>query len=147
MRILLVSDGSEDGLDALEIVASLRGEAGPNPVVTFVVGWPPRDGPLWRAVYERQFVDDDLHRALAETVERVTHRLQRIAGELAREVESRVQDGDAAEQLAAAVTRERIDIVIAGVTGGAGHRPVQKVLEEVMARIGVPLVAVYGTAR
>lgn len=147
MRILMVSDGSEDGLDALELVATLRGEAGPNTIVTFVVGWPPRDGALWRAVYDRQFVADDLHRALAETVAHVTQRLRRIAGEFAREVESREEDGDAAGQLVAAVTREQIDVLIAGVTGGPGRTHAQQVLGEFMERVHIPVVAVYGSAR
>lgn len=147
MRIMMVSDGSEDGLDALERVASLRSGAGTGPIVTFVVGWPPREGALWRAVYERQLVADDLHRALEETVESVTRRLRSIAGAFARVVESRVQDGDAAEQLVKAIEREQIDLLIAAVTGGPGRRHAQDVIDEVLAHVRIPVVAVYGKLR
>lgn len=146
MRIMLASDGSEDGLNALEQVASLRAREG-DAIVTFVVGWPPRSGPLWRDVYERQIIADDLHRALEETVERLSERLRRIAGALAREVISRVEDGDAAEQLAAAIEREHIDILFAGLTGGPDRRPGQRVMDELMARTRIPIVAIYGAAR
>jgi hypothetical protein len=146
MRIMLASDGSEDGLNALEQLASLRAPQ-IDSIVTFVVGWPPRNGPLWRAVYERQFVADDLHRALAETVDSLTKRLRRIAGNLAQEVTSHVEDGDAAEQLAAAVERERIDMLLIGLTGGPERHHGQHVMDELMSRSRVPIVAVYGTAR
>ena len=62
---MIACDGSADGLDALERLASL----GPNPdnsVVTLVVGWPPRGGVMWQDVYERQLSSDDLHRALVD---------------------------------------------------------------------------------
>lgn len=146
MRIMLASDGSEDGLDALELVASLRAPED-NAIVTFVLGWPPRNGPMWRDVYERQFAADDLHRALEETVERLTTRLRRIAGALAQEVTSREEDGDAAEQLAAAVERERIDILVAGLTGGPDRHHGQQVIDQLMLRTGIPIVAIYGAAR
>jgi nucleotide-binding universal stress UspA family protein len=146
MRIMLASDGSEDGLSALELVASLRAPEA-DVVVTFVVGWPPRTGPMWRAVYERQFIADDLHRALEETVEYMTERLRRIAGALAREVTSRVEDGDAAEQLAAAIERERIDLLIVGLTGGPDRLHGRHVMDELMSRTRIPIVGIYGAAR
>jgi nucleotide-binding universal stress UspA family protein len=146
MRIMMATDGSEDGLRALEQVASI-GSTGKDAVVTFVVGWPPRDGPMWEAVYERQFVADDLHRALEETIEMVSERLRRIAGRVGHEVQSRVEDGDAAEQLAKAVEREHIDILIVGVTGGPARRHAQNVVDDLLPRIRIPLVVVHGTAR
>jgi nucleotide-binding universal stress UspA family protein len=146
MRIMLASDGSEDGLNALEQVASLRAPEA-STIVTFVIGWPPRSGPLWRAVYERQFVADDLHRALAETVDSLTKRLRHIAGRFAQEVTSRVEDGDAAEQLAAAVERERIDMLVTGLTGGPERHQGQHVIDQLMLRTRIPIVAVYGAAR
>jgi nucleotide-binding universal stress UspA family protein len=111
MRIMLASDGSNDGLDALE-QAALLGGGGTHEAVTIVVGWPPREGELWRSAFERQAIVDDLHRAVEETVEGITERLRRIAGTLARAVQSRTEDGDAVEQLAAAAELERIDLLI-----------------------------------
>lgn len=146
MRIMLASDGSEDGLNALEQVASLYAPQ-VNAIVTFVVGWPPRSGPLWRAVYERQIIADDLHRALEETVEYLTQRLARIAGRFAREVTSRVEDGDAAEQLAAAIEREHCDILFAGLTGGPDRHHAQHTVDQLMLRTRIPIVAIYGAAR
>lgn len=147
MRIMLASDGSEDGLDALEQLGKVRAGR-TDAAVTIVVGWPPRDGPLWRAAYERQVVVEDLHRAIQETVEGVTERLRLIAGTMASEVQSRMEDGDAAEQLAAVVEKEAIDLLIIGVSGGQDHRPhAQAVLDELMARVRKPIVVVFGSAR
>jgi hypothetical protein len=147
MRIMIVSDGSDDGLDALEKVASLRGGAGDDALVTLVVGWPPRESPMWEIVGERRIIDDDLHRALAETVASVTQRLRGIAGKLAREVASQVQDGDAVEQLVQAVMREQIDVLIAGITGKPSRRHGQDVMNRLLERVAIPIVTVYGTAR
>jgi hypothetical protein len=47
----------------------------------------------------------------------------------------------------AAVKREQIDVLIAGVTGGPGRKHAQEVFDAVMERVLVPLVAVYGSAR
>jgi len=143
---MIACDGSADGLDALERLASL----GPNPdnsVVTLVVGWPPRGGVMWQDVYERQLSSDDLHRALEETVEAVSARLRRIGGSLAHEVTSRVEDGDGAEQLAAVAEREHADILFTGVTGGHGRRHAYELIERAMLRLRIPIVVVYGTDR
>jgi Universal stress protein family len=146
MRIMLSSDGSEDGLNALERVASIWAPKR-SAIVTFVIGWPPRGGPMWRNVYERQFVADDLHHALEQTVEDLTERLRQIAGALAREVRSRVEDGDAAERLAAAIKRERIDVLVSGLTGGPDRHHGQCVIDQLVLLTRIPIVAVYGTAR
>lgn len=137
MRILLASDGSEDGLDALEQVALLCA-SGPHEAVTIVVGWPPREGELWRSAFERQAIVDDLHRAVEETVERISERLHRIAATMAHAVRSRTEDGDAAEQLAVAAELERIDLLIVGVTGGPGRRHAHAVLDELRSRFHKP---------
>jgi nucleotide-binding universal stress UspA family protein len=146
MRLMIASDGSVDGLDALERLASLGADPG-HSVVTLVVGWPPRGGVMWQDVYERQIISDDLHRALEETVEHVSARLRRIGGSLAREVTSRIEDGDGAEQLAAVAKREGAEMLMIGATGGPGRRHAHEVTERTMELLHIPIVVVYGTHR
>jgi hypothetical protein len=77
----------------------------------------------------------------------LTERLRHIAGASAREVWSRVEDGDAAEQLAAAIKRERIDVFVSGLTGGPDRHHGQRVTDQLILLTRIPIVAIYGTAR
>jgi hypothetical protein len=56
-------------------------------------------------------------------------------------------DGDAAEQLAAAVERERIDILVNGLTGGPDRHHGPDVIDRLILLTLIPIVAIYGAAR
>ena len=144
MTILVLFDGSDDGLEGLRTAANLLQTSGPRHEITMaLVGWPPRRSPIWERAISRQAVLDDLHRAMAEVAAAEFERLRPILSPLGS-LKTEYLEGDAATEILACVDRIKPQLVLIGLTRGVDAESVAATAFDVIRRSRVPTLLAYG---
>lgn len=95
MRIVIFSDGSEDGLRVLSLVAAHFEAATDGKITLAAVTWPERRSPIWdRAHDHRAMAWGDLHAAFALIVRRVFDEARSALGPLGLQCDEVIAGGD-----------------------------------------------------
>lgn len=144
MKLLIIFDGSDDGLAGLRIAADmLRSKGTTNDICTAVVGWPPRRSPIWERAFQQQQIVDDLHRSMAEVAARELERLREVFSPLGT-VQSEYLEGEPVGEVVALVDRIKPEMLVAGLTRGEAAASVDAVAFEITKRTSLPVFLAYG---
>ncbi|HMD02619.1 MAG TPA: universal stress protein [Candidatus Baltobacteraceae bacterium] len=144
MRILVVFDGSDDGLEGLRMVAPLLAQTGTKHEITLaIVAWPPRPSPIWDRAFEREVAADDLHRAMAEVGAIELERLRNVfsgSGSL----ETAYLEGDPTDEILSLIASSRAELLIVGLTRGQHAHSVSERVLAMVQRSSLPAILAFG---
>lgn len=144
MKIVVVFDGSDDGLAGLRVAAGmLRGNGKQNEIRVAVIGWPPRRSPIWDRAFARREILDDLHRSMAEIASQELERLREVFAPVGS-VETEYLEGDPITETVALVNRVKPDLLIAGLTRGRDSLTIDASALEIKRQVSVPTFLTYG---
>lgn len=144
MRVVIVSDGSEDGLGVLGTVADLFDEAIDMEITLAAVTWPERRSPIWdRAHEERPVAWGDLHAAVAVIVSQVFLEARSALGVHGRRCEEVIASGDPASEVLQILEDRRADLAIVAVTGGPKRADVLRWVSLLTAQSACPVVVMH----
>ena len=148
MRIVVFSDGSEDGLRVLGTVAALFTETTNIEITLAAVTWPERRSPIWDRAHEhRPIAWGDLHAAIAQVVPQVFLEARSALAVHGRECEEVIASGDPATELLQIVDDRSADLVIVAVTGGPKREDVLQWVSLLTAQSGCPVVVIHAPIR
>ena len=144
MKILVVFDGSDDGLEGLRRSAALLSAGGQKHEITAaLVGWPPRRSPIWDKAFDNHPIMDDLHRAMAEVAAKEFERLRSVFEPLGA-YQTQYLEGDPPTEIIALIDRFKPDLFIAGLTRGPDFESVTASAFTILRRSSVPAVLTFG---
>lgn len=145
MKLLVIFDGSDDGLAGLRASADmLHADGQPHDICVAVIGWPPRRSPLWDRAFGKREILDDLHRAMAEVAAHELERVRALFSPLGT-VKTEYLEGDPVPEIVALSNRFKPDMSIFGLTRGTDADNVNAGALEVTKRTSVPTFFTYGT--
>lgn len=143
-RIVLFSDGSEDGFAAAKVLSHLFDPKTIDCVAVVAVTWPQRNSPLWDKALELQFQVDDLHAAMAIAAARCVTRLRAELAPHASTVEEIITEGDPGEATLKVIQEINADVAFLTVTSGPHRDPITRWVQEVTRRAPCPVVVIHG---
>ena len=143
MKIVVVFDGSDDGLEGLKAAAAMLRPGGPHAITAALVGWPPRHSPLWDRAFSKRQILDDLHRAMAEVAATEFERLKKIF-EPVGSVQVEYLEGDPPAEIVALIDRLKPELFVAGLTRGANSESVTASAFAILRRTSVPAFLTFG---
>jgi hypothetical protein len=145
MKLLVAFDGSDDGFDGLRMAAGMLSGLGKHHEIALViVGWPPRHAPIWDRALERNFLVDDLHRAMAEVAAGEFARLRALFEPLGSILPEYAEGNVVAEIVELAALLEP-DLVIAGITRGRNAMHANAAMLAIVDRIRIPVFVAFGS--
>ncbi|MGH7683171.1 MAG: universal stress protein [Vulcanimicrobiaceae bacterium] len=145
MKILVLFDGSDDGLEGVRTAATMLQATGERHEMTMaLVGWPPRRSPIWERALSSHVVLDDLHRAMAEVAAAEFQRLRAILGPLGS-LEAQYLEGDPVTEITTCIDRLKPQLVLVGLTRGIDAESVAATAFNVVRRSKVPILLAYGS--
>lgn len=144
MNILCVSDGSDDGYQAAELVARIIDPRVVDRIRILMVTWPQRRSPLWKKAYELWAAEDDLHQAMEVTVQRELDRFSRSFRDHAGAIETARTSGQPVSQVLKSAKDFGADLILVAITGDAQAHGVRRTSSEIVAKSPVPVVIAYG---
>lgn len=144
--IILLTDGSDDGLAAGKTVARLVDPHVVAHVTLVAVAWPERESALGdKAEVHRLPPGEDLHAAIAIAAD---HVLKQLRAELLRHtqvIDEITITGEPAEGVLKVISEIDPDIVFVTVTRGARRRNVNAWVVPITEQAHCPLVVMHGT--
>jgi hypothetical protein len=139
MKVVVIFDGSDDGLVGLQRAAAMMKASGKNPDITAsLVGWPPRKSPIWDKAFSKHPIVDDLHRAMAEVAAIEFGRLKQLFADVGGMFKTEYLEGDAV------TNREKPDLFVAGLTRGPDADSVLSGAFAILRQTAVPSFLTFG---
>jgi hypothetical protein len=144
MNVLVIFDGSDDGLAGLQrAVDMLKAAGNKHEIVASLVGWPPRKSPIWDKAFDKHPIFDDLHRAMAEVASKEFSRLKELFASVGN-VTTEYLEGDPVTEIVALIDRQKPDLFIAGLTRGPDSDSVLSGAFGILRRTTVPAFLTFG---
>ena len=144
MRVVVFSDGSEDGLRVLGTVAALFDRAIAIEMTLAAVTWPERRSPIWDRAHEhRAMAWGDLHAAVALIVPQVFLEARSALGLHGERCEEVIANGDPATELLQILDDRGADLAIVAVTGGPKREDVLRWVSLLTAQSVCPVVVMH----
>jgi hypothetical protein len=145
MKVLVAFDGSDDGFDGLRMAAGmLSGLGTDHKIALVIVGWPPRHAPIWDRALERNFLVNDLHRAMAEVAAAEFVRLRALFEPLGS-ILPEYAEGDVVAEVVELAALLEPDLVIAGITRGRNATHANAAALAIVHRIPTPVFIAFGS--
>ncbi len=144
VNILCVSDGSDDGYMALEVLARIIDRRLVDEMGVLMVTWPEREAPLWDKAEELRPAVHDLHEAMELTVVRELRRFQTLLQEHAMTIRTINDAGDPIIKVLEHSALMNADLILLAITSSPEATAVRNVSSEIIAKSSVPVVVVYG---
>jgi nucleotide-binding universal stress UspA family protein len=147
MRIIVYTDGSDDGLVAAQTVTSLIDPRVVKRITLIVVTWPERHSPLWDRAHDLQLsAHGDLHAAMAIAARQVIEQLRLHVAGHAETIDEIVAIGEPSEQLLSAIEKLKPAIVFVAMTSGHYRDAVEQRVTELTKQSPSPIVVMHAVA-
>ena len=144
MRTVIFSDGSEDGLRVLRLVAAHLENTSDVHITLAAVTWPERRSPIWdRAQEYRALAWGDLHAAFALVVRQVFDEARSALGPLGIDCDEVTAAGDPGVELVKILDDQDADLAIVTVTGGHKREDVLEWVAVLTATSPCPVVVMH----
>lgn len=144
MNILCVSDGSDDGYQTADLLASIIDRRVVDKIKILMVTWPQRQGALWSKAYGLWPGEHDLHQAMQVAVDRELERFRAAFHDHAGSIETASAAGDPVSEILENAKFIGADLILVAITGGSGAEEARRLSYEVIAKSPTPVVIAYG---